>query len=252
VGPVTAFIDMEFGGICGTWQRMKLPLEAGVVIHEMEPDRIVFSEKQFRFDIDVTVWKNITDEMGRTVGKNPCTMNPAQNRAEDGHVRKIRFNMQERRRAGLISRTIHEELKNYFKGLNGFGISEVVFFAAEYEKTALARAGVTLAGFNVRDLQEEIRIERKQSVLSLDRLSYVIGFGFDGSDVFSTHFRYSVPPAFRNHMHPHDALGDATRIFLAAQELTFHPENLREKIEEYIKICEAETEDLEEGDDCAE
>jgi hypothetical protein len=76
---VTAYMDMEFGGICGTWQRMKLPVEAGVVIHDPGSDTLSFAGKKFSFDLDVTVWKNITDELGQTVGKNPCTINPARN-----------------------------------------------------------------------------------------------------------------------------------------------------------------------------
>ena len=234
---VTAYIDLEFGGVCGTWQRMKLPLEAGVVIHDPATDRVVFAERAFSFDIDVTIWKNVTDDLGRTVGKNPCTVNPAIHRSEEGHVRKVRFDAQERRRAGIVSRRVHEDLKNFLQGLNGFGIKEIVFFAADYEKTALSRAGINLSGFRVRDLQCEIKPAGKRVVLSLDRLSHIIGFCMGETEVSSIHFKYPVPEKYRTRMCPHDSLGDATRIFLAAQELASHPNDLRERVDAYVRLC---------------
>ena len=102
--------------------------------------RLVFYGRKFSYDIDITIWKNITDELGRTVGKNPCSINPVKKSMEPGHIKKIRLDREGRERAYRISRTVHAELKNFMQSLNGCDISTVIFFAADYEKTTLAKA----------------------------------------------------------------------------------------------------------------
>jgi hypothetical protein len=237
--PVTAYMDMEFGGVCGTWQRMKLPVEVGVIMHHPECDELMFSERKFSYDIDITVWKNITDELGRTVGKNPCSINPARNEIESGHVKKIRLDQKGRQNAYRISRIVQTDLKDFMRSLNGCCISTMVFFAADYEKTTLAQAGVNLSGFEVHDLQSDLKsVFGLKDVLSLDRLSHIIRFDASEGHISSLHFRYPVPEPYRDRMNPHDSIGDSARIFLASQEFHNHREELGKRIKEYLALCE--------------
>ena len=232
-------MDMEFGGICGTWQRMKLPVEAGVIVHDPARDGLLFYGRKFSYDMDITVWKNITDNLGRTVGKNPCSFNPAKTGVETGYVRKIRFDREGRQKAYRVSRVVHGELKEFMRSLNGRGIGTIMFFAADYEKTALSEAQVNLSGFEVRDLQRDIKAAFSlKEVLSLDRISHIIGFSAGGDHMSSHNFRYPVPPAWRTGMNPHNALGDAARIFLADQEFHLNREELEKRIREYLALCE--------------
>lgn len=231
-------MDMEFGGVCGTWQRMKLPVEAGIIVHNPECDDLVFFGRRFSYDIDITVWKNITDELGRTVGKNPCSFNPSKNETEPGHVKKIRLDHNGRQNAYRISRNVHSELKDFMRSLNGNRINTMVFFAADYEKTALAQAHVSLSGFELHDLQRDIKSGLGlKDVLSLDRLSHIIGFKTEDGQMSSHHFRYPVPELYRGWMNPHDSLGDAARIFLASQEFHHYREEMGRKIKEYLDLC---------------
>jgi hypothetical protein len=235
---ITAYMDMEFGGVCGTWQRMKLPVEAGVIIHDPASDTLVFSGKKFSYDIDVTVWKNITDDLGRTVGKNPCSINPVKNSREVGHVKKIRLDHEGRQKAYRISRIVHAELKDFMQSLNGRGITTMVFFASDYEKTTLDLARVNLSGFDVRDLQRDMKAAFSlKDVLSLDRLSHVIGFTTGNGHMSSAHFRYPVPAPYRDWMNPHDSVGDSARIFLIAQEFCHYRDDLEGKITDYLALC---------------
>ena len=249
-------MDMEFGGICGTWQRMKVPVEAGVVIHDRENDVLSFAGRKFTYDIDITIWKNITDELGRTIGKNPCSLNPAKKGSEVEGQRKIRLDPEQRKTAYRTTVTVHRELQDFMRGFNGLGISTLVFFAADYERTTLAQAKVRLEGFKVHDLQRDIKTAFSQKeVMSLDRLSYVIDFVARNSTISSRHFRYGVPSGFRDWLEPHTAVGDAARMFLLSQELEFYPDELRERVNQYLVKCEenkkAGSGNGEEPDECS-
>ncbi len=236
---VTAFMDMEFGGICGTWQRMKVPVEAGMVVYDGENDILSFASRKFRYDLDITVWKNITDKLGRTVGKNPCTLNPSQEGNGVPGNRKIRLTPEQRKTAYRVSASVHTELQEFMRGFNSRGISRIVFFAADYERTALAQARVNLTGFEVCDLQRDLKAAfSMKEVMSLDRLSYVIGFKAEKGKISSLHFRYTVPAEYRNWLDSHTAIGDSAWMFLLSQELQFNPRELEERIKQYLKQCE--------------
>ena len=154
-------------------------------------------------------------------------------------MRRVRLDREGRRLATSSSRAVHADLKTFMTGLNGCGITTIVFFAAGYELAALREARVNLAGFIVRDLQAEIRARySEKNVLSLDRLSVITGFAAADGHFLSRHFRYSVPPAFHDRMKPHDAVGDAARIFLADREHACHPEELGARIGQYLVLCE--------------
>ena len=63
----TAYIDMEFAGIYGTHQAMQIPIEIGVVVHQPGMDEISFTGRAFSRKIDVELWKNVTDDVGKRI-----------------------------------------------------------------------------------------------------------------------------------------------------------------------------------------
>jgi len=238
-GQITAYMDMEFGGICGTWQRMKVPVEAGLIVSDPGQDILTFVGRKFRYDLDITVWKNVTDELGRTVGKNPCTPNPSQSGSEVPGNRKIRISSEQRKTAHRISTQVHNELQEFMRRFNSRDISKIVFFAADYEQTALAQARVNLTGFEVRDIQRDLRAAfSMKEVMSLDRFSHVIEFKAKQGKISSLRFRYTVPAGFRDWLDSHISVGDSARMFLLSQELQYHTGELGERIKEYLRECE--------------
>ena len=235
---VIAYMDMEFGGICGTWQRIKVPVEAGVVIHDEKTGSVRFAGREFTVPLDVTVWRNVTDELGRTVRKDPCTIGPDGEQTTPG-MKRTRLDRAGWRCAAEISSAVHSDLKRFMAGLDGFGITTLVFFAADYELTALRQARVNLTGRVIRDLQEEIRSAYSQkNPLSLDRLSYITRFTAADGQFSSRHFRYPVPQDYRGRLKPHQAVGDAARIFLASREFSCYTDELEEGIRQYLVLCE--------------
>jgi HAMP domain-containing protein len=58
---------MEFAGIRGTCQGMQIPTEIGVVLHEPVSDTIAFAGRAFSHDVEVELWKNVTNDVGKRV-----------------------------------------------------------------------------------------------------------------------------------------------------------------------------------------
>ena len=75
--PLTAYIDMEFAGIYGTHQRMQIPIEIGVVLHDPKTDALSFAGKPFQADIEVELWKNILNDVGKRVDSRRRVFNLA-------------------------------------------------------------------------------------------------------------------------------------------------------------------------------
>jgi hypothetical protein len=234
-----AYIDMEFAGVYGTHQGMQVPIEIGVVIHQPDTDTLSFSGKAFKRTIDVELWKNFTDDVGkRIVGKRRVF-----NRASPGHTKifdkKFHLNTEERKEADCTIAAVYRDLRGFMQGLNHKDIGTLTFFARRREIETFRYSRVRTDGFIIRDLQDEIRsyFHLKEDV-SLDRVSLVTRFGISKSMVSSEHFSYSLPEKFRYLIKPHKAIGDACRIFLGDLEFHLYPEIFGEQLTGHLEEYE--------------
>jgi HAMP domain-containing protein len=191
--PLTAYIDMEFAGIRGTRQGMQIPTEIGVVLHNPATDTLSFAGKAFCHDIEVEVWKNVTDDLGKRVDGYRRTFNLARPAVSIPDDKKSRLTAEGTRHARAAIGAVHRDVKTFMQALNHRNISTLVFFAKRRELETFQQARVNLDGFLIRDLQTEIRheYELKEDV-SLDRMSLVIGFILNGKAISSSHFSCSV------------------------------------------------------------
>jgi hypothetical protein len=239
MAPTTAYVDMEFAGIYGTHQGMQIPIEIGVVIHQPDSDTLSFAGKAFNRPIDVELWKNITDDMGKRVEGQRRVFNLA----SPGHTKffdkKFHLDAKDRKEARQKIADVHRELREFMLALNRKNINSLVFFARRREMETFRYSRVKTDGFLIRDLQEEIRdcFHLKEHV-SLDRVSLVINFGISQSSIGSAHFLYTVPEKFRYLIKPHKAIGDAARMFLVDQEFHQYPEKFREGLTGHINEYE--------------
>jgi hypothetical protein len=241
----TAYIDMEFAGIYGTRQGMQIPIEIGVVIHQPDTDILSFAGKAFNRNIDVELWKNITDDVGKRIEGKRRVFNlafPAHTKSFD---KKFHLDMNGRKEARRAIAAVYQDLREFMHALNHKDISTLVFFARRREMETFGHSRVKTDDFLIRDLQDEIRscFHLKEHV-SLDRVSLIAQFGITKSTVSSVHFSYTLPEKFRYLIKPHKAIGDAARIFLV--DLEFHQykerfgEHLTGHIEEYERRKMAE------------
>jgi hypothetical protein len=246
--PLTAFIDMEFAGIYGTHQRMQIPIEIGVVMHEPETDTLSFAGRPFSYDIDVELWKNVTDEVGKRVNARRRVFSLAVPGHEKPFDRRFNLDSSGHRQALDAINAVHADLRGFIQSLNRKNISTLVFFARDREMTTFNRAKVNTDGFVIRDLQQEIKTHHSlKEHVSLDRMTLVTGFGIGKAGIYSIHFRYAVPEKIRYIIKPHKAIGDAARMFLLSRELSDYPG----EFEQNLNIHLAHYEQKKNGNPCS-
>lgn len=235
----TAYIDMEFAGVYGTHQGMQIPIEIGVVIHQPETDVLSFAGKAFNRHIDVELWKNITDDMGKRIEGQRRVFNLASRGHTKNFDKKFHLDMEGRRDGRRAIAEVHHDLREFMQALNQMDISTLVFFARRREMETFQNSRVKTDGFLIRDLQDEIRscFHLKEHV-SLDRLSLVTNFGITKTTISSAHFSYSLPEKFRYLIKPHKAIGDAARMFLGDLEFHRYPEQFGEQLTGHLEEYE--------------
>jgi hypothetical protein len=231
---------MEFAGIYGTHQRMQIPIEIGVVLHNPVSDAVSFAGKAFARDIEVELWKNVTDDIGKRVDGGRRVFNLTRPGGSLAFDKKFHLDSDGAHHAREAIAGIHGDIKEFMQALNRKNIDTLAFFARKREVETFQRARVNLSGFTLRDLQSEIRHEYSlKEDVSLDRMSLVIGFALESDIISSTHFTYSIPERFRYIIKPHKAIGDAARMLLVSQEFRHYPREFEDGVREHVLHYEA-------------
>ena len=236
------YLDIEFGYVYGTCRAVMMPIEIGAIAHNPEDDSTHYMAEHFRYDIDVEIWKKVTDECGRTVGVATTVANMECGEYEKPYDHFYRLSGDGMPAAKATAQNAFDDLRLFMESvIPAAKARAIVVFAADMEKRAFRSAGFSLDGCMLIDLQRDIRrYFRMKQVLSLDRLARLIDFSTDGSTVASTHFRYPVPPECRHLLDAHRGMGDAARTFLLAREFQERLPHLEERIHGLIRTCEGE------------
>lgn len=243
--PSAAYIDIEFAGIYGTHQSMQIPIEIGVVIYQPDSDTLSFAGTAFSRNVEVELWKNITDDVGKRIEGQRRVFNLASRGHTKLFDKKFHLGTKGQKEARRAIATVYQDLREFMQALNQKDIGILVFFARRREMETFRNSRVQTDGFLIRDLQDEIRsrFHLKEHV-SLDRVSLVTDFGIAKTMVRSAHFTYILPEKFRYLIKPHKAIGDAARMFLADREFCQYPEEfgvrLKGHLEEYERRKGAE------------
>jgi len=235
----SAYLDIEFGYVYGTCRAVMMPVEIGAVVHRPEDDTVRFVGEEFRYDVDVEIWKKVTDTCGRTTGVAKTVVNTGRGEYGRAYDHSFRVSDEEVLAAGETARCASADLRSFMDSLLSTGeITRIVVFAAHMERKAFRTAEVSLDGCALIDLQREIRrsFGMKQP-LSLDRLAHLIGFSVDGSTVASRNFRYPVPREYRHLLDLHRGMGDAARMFLLAREYRERFSDLKAHIRALMETC---------------
>ncbi len=237
--PLTAYIDMEFAGIYGTHQRMQIPIEIGVVLHDPATNALSFSGKPFHTDIDVELWKNILNDVGKRVDARRRVFNLAEPACTRQFDHRFHLSPAGARKARTAIAAVNTDLHLFMQALNSWNIGTIVFFARQREIVAFRQAQVRTDGFLTRDIQHEIAhaMQLKEQI-SLDRMSMIIGFGITSTAIRSAHLSYTIPKQYQYVIKPHKAIGDAARMFLVDMEFGRYHMETRAKILEHLRQYE--------------
>ena len=240
-GGGSVYLDIEFGYVYGTSRAVMMPVEIGAVIHHPEDDSVRYAGEQFRYDIDVEVWKKVTDPCGRTVGVATTVANMGRGRYGAAYDHYFRLPGDRVSAAEETAGKAFADLRVFMVSLLTDDITEIVVFAADMERRAFRTADVPLDGRRLVDLQREIRrrLGMKQ-VLSLDRLARLIDFSAENGAVASTHFWYPVPSGYCHLLDVHRGMGDAVRMFLLAREFQERLPELEKRVRALEDTCGGE------------
>ena len=239
------YLDIEFGYVYGTCRAVMMPIEIGAVVHRPQDDSVRYLGEQFRYDVDVEIWKKVTDECGRTAGVATTVANMGRGEYGMHYDHSYRIPGGGMPAARATARNAFADLRLFMESIVSAGdVPAIVVFAASMEKRAFRAAGFSLDGCMLVDLQREIRRHfRMKQVLSLDRLARLIDFSADDSTVTSTHFRYPVPQECRHLLAAHRGMGDAVRTFLLAREFRERLPHLEARIRPLMETCESDGEE---------
>jgi len=242
-GPV-AFIDMEFGHVYGTHRRIVMPIEVGAVTYDPGTDSAAFSGRTFAHDLEVEIWKNMTDGLGRRTGVVTTVANTGRNIGGLPYDPHFRLNRAGWGRARTTAAASFGELARFMGDLcSRGGPVAFTFFARSMECRALDRAGFDLGPYACTDLQHEVGAALgMKNFLSLDRAARIIGFDSGSGGVRSNNYRYPVPDRYSPFIRPHRAVGDAARIFLLAREFYASRDAFLENAGAYFAACDTEEE----------
>lgn len=234
--PGTAYIDMEFAGIYGTRQGMQIPIEIGMVLYDPDTDTISFAGTAFSRPVDVELWKNVTDAVGKRVDGQRRVFNLASRGHTKIFDKKFRLPPEGLREARHTIAAVHRDLRSFMRSLDIRRIGTLVFFARRRELEAFREARIPTNDFLLRDLQEEIRSRyHLQEHVSLDRASLITNFGIAKTSIRSTHFTYDIPEKYRYLIKPHKAMGDAVRMLLTDREFTRYPEEFGMQLQDHLR-----------------
>lgn len=233
--PITAYIDMEFGAVHGTHQRINIPIEIGTLIYNPKSDEIDLSGKKFSYDLDVEQWGNVTDAKGRTKGVKTRVINLEKPDSPKTYDKKFHLDNAGWKNAYEISRHIHYTLNGYMQHMLKRNIKIIVFYAKQRELQVFERSKVDISNIVVHDLQEEIKnCYDLQHLMSLDRLSHIIEFRLSNQKICSENYSYTIPEKFHYLVKPHKAIGDTARMFMISKEFYHHTDELRKKIKPVV------------------
>ncbi|MDD3069653.1 hypothetical protein [Methanoculleus horonobensis] len=233
------YLDIEFGYVYGTCRAVMMPIEIGAVVHRPQDDSVRYLGEQFCYDVDVEIWKKVTDGCGKTVGVATTVANMGRGEYGRPYNHSYRIPGAGVPAAKATAQRAFADLRLFMESIVSAGDARaIVVFAASMEKRAFRAAGFSLDGCMLVDLQREIRRHFKmKQVLSLDRLARLIDFSADDSVVASTHFRYPVPRECRHILAAHRGMGDAVRTFLLAREFQENRPHIEERIRPLMETC---------------
>jgi hypothetical protein len=238
------FLDMEFGAIYGSYYRDFIPIEIGGIIYNLKTDSLSFVNHKFLYDGDVVLRKNLTDDLGHTIGSSETVANIKRNEFQKKFDPS--YSLSDKRNIRKKAYPVLGKLRYYFSDLvKRYHVKQLVLFGGNEDLKLFNKAHINISNLNILDIQYTI-VQVLEYQFSLDKISRVIKFYSNKNFIGSTHFRYTFPHRYRHVIKPHRAIGDACRTFLVYKEFFRDSQAFIEKsIDHLYRIAKREAEKVE-------
>jgi hypothetical protein len=190
---------------------------------------------QFLYDGDVVLRKNLTDELGRTIGLSETVANTKRQTYQRSFDPAYKLSAKNKRNVKKGTYYLFCQLKKYIQdAIVTHSIQQIVLLGGHADLQMFEKANIDLSHLPLFDIQQTITQEIQQQ-LSLEKVSKIIKFYTKNHAIGSQHFRYALPSQYRQLMKPHRAIGDACRILLTYQEYHRSSDEFLELSRQHIK-----------------
>lgn len=246
MGDKLAFLDMEFGHIHGTKKLIYFPIELGIVVYDPHADKITETiSKHFSKDIEVEKWRNNTNEMMMTIQPSLVEVANLHRKRYNIEYNKNRMvEMEEIPDLLNLAGSVYNELGVVLRSVaSTYDIRHCFVYGGKTDILCIRRSGYQGDKSIIIDVQDTIkRMMKMDKRLSLDRTCFALNVQLKSDEIASDHFRYELPENKKGKLKAHNAIGDASRIFLAYKELERSDKEVKNKIQQYFRQCREYTE----------
>ena len=212
-----AFLELKYGNIYGGYPNFYAIKEVCLLVFEPHTNRVFIETFTNTSDIDMVSVYSKVDELGNTKERVREVVNMRTNRTRP-FDEEYKLGEMELDKEFAKLRNTKRYIKGFFmKNFRKYQFRDIVTFDGRRDVFLCEKAGAQFRRYYIHDLQKEITKETNY-LFSLNKLSKVIGFDFDGGNLRSNNLMYRLHPIAANQIAPKSAALDAARLLMVHQE----------------------------------
>ncbi len=223
-----AFLELKYGNIYGGPPNFYVISEASLLVYEPRTRRIFLESTPNNVDVDIVNVYSKIDDLGNTTERVREVVNL---RSMRKNKYDPEFRLDERPLGDLYYRVggTKRYLSNFFnKNIRKYDIRDLVTFDGKRDIFLCEKMGVDFRRIHINDIQKDITQETNY-LFSLNKLSVITNYRFDGSYVSSNNLDYRLHPIAAKQIRPKTAAEDAVRLLVVHEEFMQHREDFMMK-----------------------
>ena len=212
-----SILELKYGNIYGGHPNFFAIAEVSLLVFEKRSKKIFIESWRNGLDIDyVSVYSKV-NELGHTIGRVKEVVNMKTGRTRPFmeefmlDERALQFSMKKMR---PVQQWVKKFLLTSFRK---YQTSELITFDGRRDIFLCERSGINFSRVNIIDLQKELNKETDY-LFSLNKLSVISGFRFEGSYLRSNNEEYWIHPIAGKQLNPKSAAWDAARLLMVHNE----------------------------------
>ena len=220
-----AFLELKYGNINGGYPNFYAISEIAFLAFEPGSNKVFIDSWSNAADIDIISVYAKVNELGHTIDRVKEVVNMRTNRIKP-YDEEFRLEERDLEFAFKKLRPSQMHIKRFLgKVFKKYRFRDVVVFDGHRDVFLCERAGANFSRINIIDIQKDLNKETNY-LFSLNKLSVVINFEFDGAYLRSNNLEYWLHPIAAQQIMPKSAAYDAARLLMVFQEYREHKDDM--------------------------
>ena len=220
-----AFLELKYGNINGGYPNFYAISEIAFLAFEPGSNKVFIDSWSNAADIDIISVYAKVNELGHTIDRVKEVVNMRTNRIKP-YDEEFRLEERDLEFAFKKLRPSQMHIKRFLgKVFKKYRFRDVVVFDGHRDVFLCERAGANFSRINIIDIQKDLNKETNY-LFSLNKLSVVINFEFDGAYLRSNNLEYWLHPIAAQQIMPKSAAYDAARLLMVYQEYVEHKDDM--------------------------